>query len=104
MVKSIIKQSYTHHPKDNCFIETHTLTGSNTALNFNVPANTTRTAFEDSTNNHNKTLLDFRIPGTSQPIEVTIRTRSSRIPITVTIVAGETRISSRRLPKPYSHK
>ncbi|MGY0011358.1 exosporium protein D [Bacillus anthracis] len=85
------KQSYTHHPKDNCFIETHTLTGSNTALNFNVPANTTRTAFEDSTNNHNKTLLDFRIPGTSQPIEVTIRTRSSRIPITVTIVAGETR-------------
>ncbi|MGN4808840.1 exosporium protein D [Bacillus cereus group sp. MYBK108-2] len=86
------KQSYTHHQKDNCFIETHTITGSNTALNFNVPANTTRTAFEDSTNNHNKTLLDFRIPGTSQPIEVTIRTRSSRLPITVTIVAGETRV------------
>ena len=59
--KSIIK-TIVHSPsKDNCFIETHTLTGSNTALNFNVPANTTRTAFEDSTNNHNKTLLDFRI-------------------------------------------
>ncbi|HDR7317523.1 exosporium protein D [Bacillus toyonensis] len=86
------KQSYAHHQKDNCFIETHTITGSNTALNFNVPANTTRTAFEDFTNNHNKTLLDLRIPGTSQPIEVTIRTRSSRLPITVTIVAGETRV------------
>ncbi|KAB2451739.1 exosporium protein D [Bacillus sp. CH126_4D] len=86
------KQLYTHHQKDNCFIETHTITGSNTALNFNVPANTTRTAFEDFTNNHNKTLLDLRIPGTSQPIEVTIRTRSSRLPINVTIVAGETRV------------
>ncbi|MDM5193580.1 exosporium protein D [Bacillus hominis] len=86
------KQSYAHHQKDNCFIKTHTITGSNTALNFNVPANTTRTAFEDFTNNHNKTLLDLRIPGTSQPIEVTIRTRSSRLPITVTIVAGETKV------------
>ncbi|MEQ3595223.1 exosporium protein D [Bacillus albus] len=86
------KQSYSHHQKDNCFIKTHTITGSNTALNFNVPANTTRTAFEDFTNNHNKTLLDLRIPGTSQPIEVTIRTRSFRLPITVTLVAGETKV------------
>ncbi|MCU5105638.1 exosporium protein D [Bacillus cereus] len=85
------KQSYSHHQKDNCFIETHTLTGSNTTLTFTVPANTSRTIFEDFTNNHNKTLLEFRNLSTSQPMEVTIRTRKSRIPITVTIVAGETR-------------
>jgi len=85
------KQSYSHHQKDHCFIETHTLTGSNTPLTFTVPANTSRTIFEDFTNNHNKTLLEFRNLSTSQPTEVTIRTRKSRIPITVTIVAGETR-------------
>ncbi|MEN1936151.1 exosporium protein D [Paenibacillus sp. 102] len=85
-------QSYSHYQKDNCFIKTHTISGSNSALVFIVPANTSRTAFEDFTNNHNKTLLDFGVPGGSQPIEVTIRTRRSRIPITVTISASENRI------------
>ncbi|EDX67760.1 MULTISPECIES: hypothetical protein [Bacillus] len=84
-------RSYSHHQKDNCFIKTHTISGSNSALAFSVPANTSRTSFEDLTNNHNKTLLDFRVPGGVQPIEVTIRTRRSG-PITFTITAGEQRI------------
>lgn len=61
-------------------------------LDIIVPANTSRVVFEDSTNNHNKTLLQFRVPGTSTPVVVTIRTRNSRIPITATITTGETRI------------
>ncbi|WP_046959523.1 hypothetical protein [Bacillus wiedmannii] len=86
------KQSYSHHQKDNCFIKTHTITGSNTALNFNVPANTTRTAFEDFTNNHNKTLIQISVASDVSSIEVTIRTRRSPTPIIATLVPDETRV------------
>jgi len=85
-------RSHSYHKKDNCLIETHTVAGSNRPLDIIVPANTSRVVFEDSTNNHNKTLLQFHVPGTSAPIVVTIRTRNSRRPITATIATGETRI------------
>ncbi|PFB71599.1 exosporium protein D [Bacillus anthracis] len=85
-------RSQSHQQKNNCFIETHTVAGSNRMLDIIVPANTSRVVFEDSTNNHNKTLLQFRVPGTSTPVVVTIRTRNSRILITATITTGETRI------------
>lgn len=84
--------SYSHNKKENCFTKTHTIAGSNIPLDIIVPANTSRIVFEDATNNHNKTLLQFHVPGTSAPIVVTIRTRNSRRPITATIASGETRI------------
>ncbi|ARJ22118.1 exosporium protein D [Bacillus sp. ISL-8] len=84
--------SYSHNKKENCFIETHTIAGSNIPIDIVVPANTSRIVFEDSTNNHNKTLLQFHVPGTSAPIVITIRTRNARRPITATIATGETRI------------
>ncbi|HHT7240281.1 MULTISPECIES: exosporium protein D [Bacillus] len=84
--------SHSRQQKENCFIETHTIAGSNIPLDIIVPANTSRIVFEDSTNNHNKTLLQFHVSGTSAPIVVTIRIRNSHRPITATIATGETRI------------
>ncbi|KEK25713.1 exosporium protein D [Bacillus gaemokensis] len=91
-------QSHSHHQKDNCFVETHTIAGTGTNLTGNIPlnvflpTNTSRTLFEDFTNNHNKTLLQFFVTGTSAPIGVTIQTRGSRLPITAILSPTETRI------------
>ena len=84
--------------KATCSIATHTISGTGVNLNGNilldifVPPNSTITAFEDLTNNHNKTLLQFFVIGGLPPVTVTIVTRKSSRPITVTLKALDTRI------------
>lgn len=91
-------QSHSDHQKNNCFVETHTIGGSGENSNGNIPIsvdllNTTpQTVFEDFTNNHNKTLIQLFIVGMSAPVQVTILTRSSSIPITTTLQPVQTKI------------
>ncbi len=99
MVKNIIKTN--HIPtikKNNCFIETHTIAGSAENENGNIPVSvfleTTapQTVFEDFTNNHNKTLIQLFVVGMSAPVQVTILTRRSSVPITTTLQPVQTKI------------
>ncbi|HEB4951878.1 exosporium protein D [Bacillus thuringiensis] len=90
--------SHSDHQKNNCFVETHTIGGSGENLNGNIPTsidllNTTpQTVFEDFTNNHNKTLIQLFVIGMSAPVQVTILTRRSSIPITTTLQPVQTKI------------
>ncbi|OWT48615.1 exosporium protein D [Bacillus sp. K2I17] len=92
------KQSNSAQQKASCSIATHTISGTGINLNGNilldifVPPNSTITAFEDFTNNHNKALLQFFVIGGLPPVTVTIVTRNSSRPITVTLEALDTRI------------
>ncbi|HDR6311627.1 TPA: exosporium protein D [Bacillus cereus] len=94
------KQSYSNHQKANCFIETHTISGSganltgNIPLNLLVPPNTSNLpVFEDFTNNHNKTLLQISSTPFSAfpalPLTIIIRTRRSNNPIVATLTTDE---------------
>lgn len=91
-------QSHSDRQKNNCFVETHTIGGSGENLNGNIPTsidllNTTpQTVFEDFTNNHNKTLIQLFVVGMSAPVQVTILTRRSSIPITTTLQPVQTKI------------
>ncbi|MED3557981.1 exosporium protein D [Bacillus thuringiensis] len=91
-------QSYSNDQKNNCFIETHTITGSEENANGNIPLSvfleTTapQTVFEDFTNNHNKTLIQLFVVGMSAPVQVTILTRRSSVPITTTLQPVQTKI------------
>lgn len=91
-------QPHSDHQKNNCFVETHTISGSGENLNGNIPIsidllNTTpQTVFEDFTNNHNKTLIQLFIVGMSAPVQVTILTRRSSISITTTLQPVQTKI------------
>ena len=51
-----------------------------------------QTVFEDFTNNHNKTLIQLFVVGMSAPVQVTILTRRSSIPITTTLQPVQTKI------------
>jgi hypothetical protein len=83
-----------------CFTETHTMAGFGVNQAGNVPIlvslrpNVTETIFEDFTCNHNKTLIQLRSEPSGAfpafPLEVTIRTRGSRIPIVATIPGSQT--------------
>ncbi|MCU5331633.1 exosporium protein D [Bacillus wiedmannii] len=92
------KRSDSEQQKAFCSIATHTISGTGINLNGNilldifVPPNSTITAFEDFTNNHNKALLQFFVIGGLPPVTVTIVTRNSSRPITVTLEALDTRI------------
>lgn len=97
------KKCYKKHSKsnpqnDNCSVKTHTIAGVGANLNGNIPLvidllNTTpQTVFEDFTNNHNKTLIQLFVVGMSAPVDVTIRTRGSNIPITTTLQPVQTKI------------
>ena len=92
------KQSNSAQQNTSCSIATHTISGTGINLNGNilldifVPPNSTITAFEDFTNNHNKALLQFFVIGGLPPVTVTIVTRTSSRPITVTLEALDTRI------------
>ncbi|EOV9527249.1 exosporium protein D [Bacillus cytotoxicus] len=83
---------------NNCSIATHIISGAginlngNILLDVNIPPNSTITAFEDFTSNHNKALLQFFVTGGTPPITVSIFTRSSSTPITATLQALDTRI------------
>jgi len=91
-------QSHSNNQKNNCFIETHTIAGSAENANGNIPVSvfleTTapQTVFEDFTNNHNKTLIQLFVVGMSAPVQVTILTRRSSIPITTTLQPVQTKI------------
>lgn len=91
-------RSCSSRQKSTCFINTHTIAGSGTNLTGNIPLtifvapNTSRTIFEDFTKNHNKTLIQIAVAGNSLPVDVTIRTRGSRIPITARIRGEEAQI------------
>lgn len=88
-----------------CFTETHTMAGFGVDQAGNIPIlvslrpNVTETIFEDFTCNHNKTLIQLRSEPRGAfpafPLEVTIRTRGSRIPIVATI-PGSQNIESMR--------
>ena len=96
--KNIIKPIVFERSKNNCFIETHTITGSEENANGNIPLSvfleTTapQTVFEDFTNNHNKTLIQLFVVGMSAPVQVTILTRKSSRPITTTLQPVQTKI------------
>lgn len=91
-------QSHSNNQKNNCFIETHTIAGSAENANGNIPVSvfleTTapQTVFEDFTNNHNKTLIQLFVVGMSAPVQVTILTRRSNVPITTTLQPVQTKI------------
>ena len=51
-----------------------------------------QTVFEDFTNNHNKTLIQLFVVGMSAPVQVTILTRRSSVPITTTLQPVQTKI------------
>ncbi|WP_182813795.1 exosporium protein D, partial [Bacillus sp. ME78] len=51
-----------------------------------------QTVFEDFTNNHNKTLIQLFVVGMSAPVQVTILTRRSNVPITTTLQPVQTKI------------
>lgn len=91
-------QSHSNHQQNNCFVETHTIAGSGTNLTGNIPVTislettTPQTVFEDFTKNHNKTLIQLFVVGQSAPVEVTIRTRGSRTPITAILQPVQTKI------------
>ncbi|TKI81744.1 exosporium protein D [Bacillus mycoides] len=91
-------QSHSDHQKNNCFVETHTIGGSGENLNGNIPTSidlldtTPQTVFEDFTNNHNKTVIQLFVVGMSAPVQVTILTRRSSIPITTTLQPVQTKI------------
>lgn len=82
-----------------CFTETHTMAGFGVDQAGNVPIlvslrpNVTETIFEDFACNHNKTLIQLRSEPRGAfpafPLEVTIRTRGSRIPIVATIPGNQ---------------
>ena len=96
--KNIIKPITFQQSKNNCFIETHTIAGSAENENGNIPVSvfleTTapQTVFEDFTNNHNKTLIQLFVVGMSAPVQVTILTRRSSVPITTTLQPVQTKI------------
>ncbi|EOW9527070.1 exosporium protein D [Bacillus cytotoxicus] len=91
-------KKHNHQKNTNCSIATHIISGAQTNLNgnilldVNIPPNSTITAFEDFTNNHNKTLLQFFVTGGTPPITISIFTRNSSTPITATLQAIDTRI------------
>ncbi|MFT4142533.1 MAG: exosporium protein D [Bacillus sp. (in: firmicutes)] len=92
------EKSNSEQEKANCTIATHKISGTGVNLNGNIlldiflPPNSTITAFEDFTNNHNKTLLQFFVIGGFPPVTVTIVTRKSSKPIIFTLEAPNTRI------------
>lgn len=92
------KRSDSEQQKASCSIATHTISGTGINLNGNilldifVPPNSTITAFEDFTNNHNKASLPFFVIIDLPPVTVTIVTRNSSRPITVPLEALDTRI------------
>ncbi len=99
MVKNIIKTNRIRTiKKTTSFTETHTIAGSAENANGNIPVSvfleTTapQTVFEDFTNNHNKTLIQLFVVGMSAPVQVTILTRRSSIPITTTLQPVQTKI------------
>ena len=51
-----------------------------------------QTVFEDFTNNHNKTLIQLFVVGMSAPVQVTILTRRSSVPITTILQPVQTKI------------
>ncbi|TXR76958.1 exosporium protein D [Bacillus sp. AR8-1] len=92
------QNDYSKNQKGTYFIETHTIAGSQTNSNGNIPlnffigSNTSKTAFEDFTNNHNESLIQISVLNLFGAIEVTIQTRNSHIPITAKLESPETRI------------
>ncbi|HDV8362701.1 TPA: exosporium protein D [Bacillus cereus] len=91
-------QAHSDHQKNNCFVETHIIGGSGVNLNGNIPISidlldtTPQTVFEDFTDNHNKTLIQLFVVGMSAPVQVTILTRRSSVPITTTLQPVQTKI------------
>ncbi|HDR7664440.1 TPA: hypothetical protein QCX86_004096 [Bacillus wiedmannii] len=99
MVKSIIKS--------NCFIETHTIAGSEENVNRNIPVSvflettTPQTVFEDFTNNHNKALIQLFVVGMSAPAQTKIFQVEDFQSLTLTRQEGPTSLVSLFVQKTF---
>ncbi|SCN38258.1 Uncharacterized protein BC88300_02594 [Bacillus cytotoxicus] len=91
------KISHSFQSTNNCFINTHTIAGFRENLTGNIPLTITilpgaaQTIFEDFSENPNSTFLQLLVPEKELPMTVTIRSRNTNSPITVTIPTGATR-------------